>query len=356
MPCGVSISNSIVDNKTGEILTDKTKAGKERPWQKHKVQSSKLAESYRRLDWIGKAERVEECASTLRFVTCPEGHEKRLQWANFCRVRLCSMCSWRRSLLVSHQVRLVTHEANQRENLRWLFLTLTVKNVDAVDLSSELTRLMQAWRRFSRRKVFRDNVVGWFRALEVTRNNDKKSDWYNSYHPHFHVLIAVRPSYFKGGRYISQKKWTSLWQQSLQVDYTPIVNVKAVKARRNRLRELEILEEKKQAAQVEHAVAEVAKYPLKSTSYLLPSEKATDEAVSTLDNALHRRRLLAYGGLLKETWNELQAVEKVQDAEEESSDLIHVDDTPDTCECSTCGSDMLEELYMWHIGVRNYVG
>lgn len=266
------------------------------------------------------------------------------------------MCSWRRSLLVSHQVRLVTHEANQRENLRWLFLTLTVKNVDAVDLSSELTRLMQAWRRFSRRKVFRDNVVGWFRALEVTRNNDKKSDWYNSYHPHFHVLIAVRPSYFKGGRYISQKKWTSLWQQSLQVDYTPIVNVKAVKARRNRLRELEILEEKKQAAQVEHAVAEVAKYPLKSTSYLLPSEKATDEAVSTLDNALHRRRLLAYGGLLKETWNELQAVEKVQDAEEESSDLIHVDDTPDTCECSTCGSDMLEELYMWHIGVRNYVG
>lgn len=83
-------------------------------------------------------------------------------------------------------------------------------------------------------------------------------------------------------------------------------------------------------------------------------EDRTDESVSVLDTSLSSRRLLAYGGLLKEVWEELEAAGKVQDAEDENADLVHVDD--DTkCMCSVCGSDMLEELYSWIPGVRQYI-
>ncbi|MGG3928573.1 protein rep [Metabacillus fastidiosus] len=354
------IENRITDlekiDNTGEVLSDPKSSGKERPWKNHRVESLKLAKSYRRLGMIKKAERVSECASFLKFMECPKGHTKRLTWANFCRVRLCSMCTWRKSLLVSHQVRLVTHEANKREKLRWLFLTLTVQNIEGENLSVELGKMMKAWQRFSQRKAFSKNVVGWFRALEITRNNDKKSEWYDTYHPHFHVLIAVKPSYFKGGNYLSQKEWTSLWQKSMQVDYTPIVHVQAVKNKRNIEKENQILEKQSEVEALNKAVLETAKYPLKSADFLLDDEKATDSAVSVLDSAMDRRRLLAYGGLLKEIWVELQNADKVQDVEDEDVDMVHVDGTPKECKCSTCGSNMLEHLYSWNIGTRNYIG
>ena len=47
--------------------------------------------------------------------------------------------------------------------------------------------------------------------------------------------------------------------------------------------------------------------------------------MSVLDDAINRRRLLAYGGLLKEIWTELREQEKVQDAEDDDVDMVHVD-------------------------------
>ena len=49
-------------------------------------------------------------------------------------------------------------------------------------------------------------------------------------HPHFHALLLVKPSYFKGQGYIKQGDWTEMWRKALRADYLPSVNVKAVKA------------------------------------------------------------------------------------------------------------------------------
>jgi hypothetical protein len=51
----------------------------------------------------------------------------------------------------------------------------------------------------------------------------------NTAHPHYHCLIAVPPSYMKGQKYLSTAKWARLWQECLQVDYTPICDARVVK-------------------------------------------------------------------------------------------------------------------------------
>lgn len=365
-----------------EILTDFSKRGRERPWKRHKTNSLLLAESFARLNKLSKSERVCNCGSSLKFNVCPSGHEKRLAWSNFCRVRLCPMCSWRRSLLVAHQIKQVAHEAVKRKKIRWLFLTLTIKNCAGDDLPETITHMMNAWHKFVRRKEFKTISIGWFRSLEVTQNYSNKS-----YHPHFHVLVGVSPSYFKGKDYLTTERISELWQSCLKVDYTPITHVRIVKGKRNVENEIRILEEKgievgesgfSETDLSGSAVAELAKYATKSEDFLiynkyeyknvdrkgkmelLPDldsgidEDRTDESVSVLDTSLSSRRLLAYGGLLKEVWEELEAAGKVQDAEDDKADLVHVDD--DTkCMCSVCGSNMLEELYSWIPGVHQYI-
>lgn len=358
-------------SEDGEILLDKSKSGKERPWKKHKTNSLLLSESYRRLNKLNKADNVENCGSLLKFNVCPQGHEKRLSWANFCRVRLCPMCSWRRSLLTAHQLKLVAHEANKRQPLRWLFLTLTIKNCTGDELQDTINHLMKSWERLSHRTAFKNAVVGWFRAFEITRNLLE-----DTYHPHFHVLLAVQPSYFRNkDKYLKTEDWAQLWQQSLQVDYTPVTDIRIVKNKRNVEKEMKILEDKG-IELAGSAVAELAKYSAKAGDYIVYNkyrqkqkknevemvpdlrsgidEQKTDEVVLYLDMALSRRRLLAFGGLLKVVWNDLQADGKLNDIEDDKADLVHVDEDS-TCKCSACGSNMLEELYSWIPGLKNYV-
>lgn len=367
---------------TGEILLDISKSGKERPWKRHKTNSQLLGESYKRLNKQNKAVNVIECGSLLKFHACPSGHERRLTWANFCRVRLCPMCSWRRSLLIAHQLKEVAHATGQRKPVRWLFLTLTIKNCHAEDLQDTLSHMMKSWERLSRRKSVKNAVVGWFRGLEITR-----STLDDTYHPHFHVLLAVEPSYFTNkDKYLTKDDWAELWRKSLRVDYQPIVDIRRVKNKRDVAKEMAILEQKgvqigadghiSESELAGSAVAELAKYATKADDFLVYKEYRTkqegknvvlypdvnsgldeiktDEVVNVLDAGLSRRRLVAFGGLLKEVWNELQEKGKVQDAEDDNADLVHVEGEMN-CQCSVCGSNMLEELYSWLPNLKNYI-
>ncbi|NJP58724.1 protein rep, partial [Salmonella enterica subsp. enterica serovar Typhimurium] len=161
---------------------------------------------------------------------------------------------------------LIAHHAAQREKIRWLFLTLTVENVPKEKLKMTISEMMKAWNLLFRRKAFKTNILGWMRSLEITA--EKNRDGY--YHPHFHVLLAVRPSYFKKG-YIKQKDWSLMWQKSLKADYMPIVHVTTVKDKRNAKREAQILADK--AIEITEQgfnelpasqVAEMAKYTVNS--------------------------------------------------------------------------------------------
>ena len=312
---------------TKEVILKDTKNGKDTDWRGKKINTLELSSSYKRIGYNEKSLRVGECGNYLEFRLAASDTLK-LTRANFCKVRLCPMCSWRRSLKIFGQVSRVMDHVEENHNYKYIFLTLTVKNCYSEELKDTLNLMTESFNKMNQRKSFKQAIKGYFRSLEITYNKDD-----DTYHPHFHMILAVNDSYFKDTRiYLTQKNWTNLWKESLKVDYTPIVDVR--KLRENNGKE----------------VAEVAKYTVKSEDFLIRDEKGnikenlTDEVVKTLDNALHRKRLTSFGFIFKDIHKKLN----LDDAED--GDLTNTDN-----------EELREDLtniilrYQWNIGIKNYV-
>jgi len=307
-----------------EILTDENGLGRQRPWRVHKMANEYLAMAYDDVN-PAKAERMRECANVLSFTVTPAG-KKKLVAAKFCRVRLCPVCTWRRSLKVAGQMRdIMANIAESDEPLRYLFMTLTVRNCSADELNGSISHLLESFKRLGKQLAFKRVVVGWYRGLEVTHNVNPESESFDTFHPHLHTVIAVKETFFSGRNYITQETWTEMWQQALRVDYTPVVNVKAIKG------------------DTAKAVAEAAKYSVKVSDILVPDDwEMTVNTLRVLDLALHQRRLVAYGGRFKDVHKLL----RLDDAED--GDLVHT-----TQETAPEGGQAVYH-YAWYSGYRQY--
>jgi len=326
------------------VLEDISESGKVRDWSGKKRRSVVMSEHYSAGGLSSKSARMAECASFLRFKD--NNGQLKLYQTWFCKVRLCPMCNWRRSLKIAYQNKRVIEKANERHNLRWVFLTLTVRNVESDALNSTLQHMTQSFNRLFKYKSIQKPVKGYFRALEVTRNTDPTSESFGTYHPHFHVLMAVEPNYF-GKNYVKQSDWTNLWQKALKVDYSPIVHVVAVKAKKDSADVGEVAENVKNAIADSKVVYEVSKYPVKDVDVIGRGDEVTGEGIETvltLDSALAHKRLIGYGGILKD----IQAELKLDDPED--GDLIRVDEERDDV-----AESAFEVMAYWHIGLKNYV-
>lgn len=170
-------------------------------------------------------------------------------------------------------------------DLRWMFLTLTVRNCDIAELGDTLTSMNAAFKRLEKRKQFKP-VQGWIRTTEVTRGKD------GSAHPHFHTLMMVPPGMLNGKSYVTQAEWVALWRDVMRVNYDPNVDVRAVKPRKPK--EGELLANAT-AELLRGAVAETLKYSTK------PSDMVADpEWFLELTRQTHKRRFVATGGALKD--------------------------------------------------------
>lgn len=318
----VETLNKPVIMNTGEVLIDKrTDKEEPKPWKEHKKNSLALADliaeakeqGYARLLTDKRLEALYNCADALIFANYQDG-SSRLARANFCRNRICPMCQWRRSLKTFAQVSQVTEELLKRKpDTQFLFLTLTIKNVSADELTSALDMLNKGLlyllasrnkRELKQLKEFKTKcLVGYIKAIEVTYNSKD-----NTFHPHIHCIIAVKKDYFNNnGLYISQSKWRMYWQKCLGVDYLPLVNVKKIKI----------------TTRFEYkAIAEISKYPCKPFLVLKLDFKIAIEVLQTFIKILHKRRFLSFSPLFQEIRKEL----RLQDVEDENTDLIHIDD------------------------------
>lgn len=336
---------SISDKKDFEILRDTKKDGKERDWQGKKQRSMLMADHHELAGLEKKAERMYDCGNYLVF-KLKDGSLKLYQ-AYFCKARLCPMCNWRRSLKIAFQNKKIIEEVNRREKVKWVFLTLTVRNVEGDQLKDTMDQMTQAFNRFTKYARFKKSVKGYFRAMEVTRNWDKKSKSYGTYHPHFHVLLCVPSTYFKSKEnYLTQSEWTSMWQKAMKLDYIPIVHVAKVKPKKEATDMVEVEQEMKKIIAEQNAIFEVSKYPVKDTD-VIRGDKITAKNVQTvkdLDTALAYKRLISYGGLLKEIHKELN----LSDAED--GDLIHIDEESDEI-----ANGAIDVMAYWHVGIQNYV-
>jgi plasmid rolling circle replication initiator protein Rep len=177
---------------------------------------------------------------------------------------------------------------------RWMFLTLTVRNCPVDGLKNTLKDMNSAWERLRLRKEFLP-VLGWVRATEVTRGKD------GSAHPHFHALMMVPSSMLAGVNYVRQSRWGELWQECGRLDYSPMVDIRAVKPRDLNSGQTPI----DATAFLRGAVSETLKYAVK------PSDMTTDPAwFLEMTRQVHKLRFVATGGALKD-------VLRVQDEDEE---------------------------------------
>ena len=166
---------------------------------------------------------------------------------------------------------------------RWVFLTLTVKNPPVTELRDTLKHMNDSWKRLIETKRFKSGVAGFLRTTEVTRGNDGDM----MAHPHFHALLLVKPSYFKGQGYIKQGDWVEMWSKALRADYLPSVNVKAVKA---------TLDEKGRK-QLDKVICETLKYSVKPSDLALERDKGA--WLHEMTKQVHKMRFIATGGVLK---------------------------------------------------------
>ncbi len=294
---------------TGEILMDISSSGKVRPWAKHKKNTQKLVELFETARTIdetiisdSRLRSLSQCADIVTFAQNAEGMRK-LKTANFCRVRVCPMCNWRRSLKLFSQVSAITDAILAEKSVRFVFITLTMRNVNGHELQDTINKMNRAWsyiasknRTFAPAKKLKKNLMGYMKAEEITYNETE-----NTFHPHIHAILELRPSYFGDG-YITKKGWIQLWKLAMKLDYDPSVDVRIIKGGTAK------------------AVAEIAKYPVKLDKVLeIKKKEVAALALIQLYRAIFSRRLVTFGGDFREYKHRL-ALDDV-----ETGDLIHTE-------------------------------
>lgn len=326
-------------------LIDKGRNGRDRPWRAYKMANELLSMAYETIN-PSKAERLKWCCKTIEAdVKKDTGELVRVVGFSSCRVRLCPLCSWRRSLKNFWNTTAIVKWLQANEDrpevgrFSYIFVTLTVKNCRGDALSGSIDDLFAAVKRLYERKEIKKAWLGMVRNLEVTHNVNIKSKDYDTFHPHFHMIAAVRPSYFTSRDYISQKRLQELWKKCLRVEYDPVVDIRRVKSRSSPEGE------NASGCDAAKAVAECSKYAAKAADYIIPDDWGlTVETVRLLDAALDRRRLINYSGIFREV-NQLLKLDDCEDG-----DLVFVgDDLPVADK-----SELVRATYWWYSGYRQY--
>jgi len=304
-----------------EYLSDFSR--KDKPWDSHRAIADTVENLYRSARFDKYADRIQTCGKLLEFDLRSDDQGDvtiKLQAATFCRVRHCPVCQWRRSMKWQAKMFSAMPEINKAyPTHRWLFVTLTVRNCAIADLRDTVKSMNDAFKRLSQLVKF--PAIGWIRSVEVTRNPET-----GEAHPHFHCLMLVPPSYF-GKSYVKQEEWRSLWQRCLRVEYLPVINIKAVKPKKNKLTD--------ELDDIGQAIVETLKYSVKETDLVADANWLTE-----LTTQLHQTRAISIGGVLKSFLKD----------EKEDDDLIHIDE-PET---ATDKEDGIKLFFGWREVVKRY--
>lgn len=275
-------------------------------WDIHRNHTADVTDIYAGTQYQRYSDRMNACSSYLEFGIDTEKGIK-LKRSFFCHVRNCPVCQWRKSLYWKARAYQSFDELQkQYSTYRWLFLTLTVQNCHITDLRGTLQNMRIAWKKLTKRKEFR-NVVGWIRTTEVTR--DKKCPTTHA-HPHYHVILMVKPAYFTRGNYLSLMDWVRVWQECLKVSYSPNVDIRIVRSKTASTQDLR------------SAIAETLKYAVKASDMIGDGTPQSRQWFLEYTKQVYKMRFVATGGLLKDVLkdDDISDTDMIALGDEDSSD------------------------------------
>lgn len=224
-----------------------------------------------------KAERLKECATYIEIVR--ETEQPKIVRANFCRERMCNVCAWRKQSKFVATISPVLEKLSN-DGYEYLFVTLTLKNVKRDEVGKTLDLMMKSYNKFLGRKKIELAFEGAIRSLEITYNAES-----NTFHPHIHILAAVRGDYFSNPkRYISQRELCSIWKECIGENYTPVCHIEKVTSS-------------------SRAEVETLKYCIK------PSKER--QALEVFFKVLKGRRLVSFSGIFARYRKAVETAEEV---------------------------------------------
>lgn len=219
-----------------------------------------------------RAQNITECATQLG-ITNIEGIA-RIVRANFCRERLCSVCAWRRQARFVTQTQPILNILSER-GYEFIFVTLTIKNMEYSKLNYSIDRLMQGFNKLMKRRKITRAWRGVMRSVELTYNAEK-----DNFHPHIHLLVAVEKDYFYNNeKYITLDELSLIWKECINTPYIPSCDMRKVD-------------------NTERATLETFKYALKPSQH--------EKALSAFLYVLSGRRLISFSGVFAKIRTELK--------------------------------------------------
>lgn len=242
-------------------------------------------------------ERISTCGDFLQFLSDEKIEHLKLENANFCGNRFCPQCSVNKSREDAIQLATMVEYLTQKFNYNLIFLTLTAPNIGSDDVKEELNEYTKSFERLFKTKKIKAISKGYVRKLEMTYNSES-----DTYHPHYHVLIAVNKSYFDDSRlYISQKEWLDMWRKAKKDSSITQVDVRKFKSLDDRFK----------------AIFEISKYISKDSDYMY-----SPEVFKVFYNTLKGKRMLSYSGCFKDAVKLYKAGDLVDYMGEDPSEKI----------------------------------
>lgn len=217
-------------------------------------------------------ERIKCCGSFLDFISDIDHEDYKLVGANFCGNRFCPHCSYNKARKDAFQTSIIV-DYLKSQGYKFIFLTLTAPNIPGSELEKELRSYTKSFKRLFDLKRVSSVTKGYMRKLEVTYNPDS-----DTFHPHYHVLIAVNNSYFTDKRYyISRERWLDYWRKAKRDELITQVDIRKV------------------TSSTDKSILEITKYISKDSNYLY-----SEEVFKVFYGALKGKREYSYRGVFKE--------------------------------------------------------
>lgn len=213
--------------------------------------------------------------------------------ANFCRERLCPMCQRRKSLKTYSDFCRILDDL---KDFSFLHLVLTVPNCSSSDLRQTLKYMELCSARLFKVDKVQRAFQGVARCTEVSFN--RKS---NSYHPHFHCLVAVKKSYFTSRSYLKhdtlRNLWSCLWKHRHN-------NLRRLKDSELDFQMSNLLDTEKLQVHITKAdsgaLPEIAKYAVKPLELDL-DKRTRAKVLEELYEALKCKRMIQTFGVIRDS-------------------------------------------------------
>lgn len=280
-------------------------------YEKKKKLSLILSDLYNDIDLVMRAERVHQCSTFIEYAVNTLTKAKRVSYINSCKDRLCPTCQFRRGFRLYNQVSKALANYTASNNM-FFMLTLTTVNVTLDKLKDEVTKIINAFTKLSRRKFFKSCYQGYVRVVEIVIDRDeyitqeyvsKRFDYckrhkievgdinknYMHANVHIHCILHTTKTLYKHN-YVKKADIVRAWQTATNDERNCVIDIREI-------RDLQAIYSKS-TADISKAVAEVCKYSVKPLE-LIRCDENDKIVVSTVLSAISNKRLFSTAGTLK---------------------------------------------------------